>query len=541
MVLKKLINWARMNTIKRTKIALFLILLLAFTLRLGLVGFINDLETDGYWFSELGRNLYRGNGYSKNYRGRLFYEKQEFPISEGYKPPLLAYLIASSFYLIGETNFATQIPSIIAGVLLPLATFYLAKELYNEKAGLISALIVTINEGMVYRGLIPFDTVPYTLLITLATFFFYKAVKQQSLKDAFLASTFLGLSLLTRYDGILLAIVFTLYYFTKRTLKSLNIKDIKFLIIICLPVILLLLPWLIRNYSVFGNPFYTEVSDSIYYKYLPTEMTVGGIEKPPNILDFWLANPQILILSTLKGAGALLYVLPTNVVNPFTFTFACVGILAIGKNWRKFSLLYAIFLLNFIFFSATEYDNWFLYPMVPIIAIFASIGFLKSKRYVQKMGVNPSDKRIDRILNQIFNQRLPVIIFSILIISSVAKTMFIVQEAIANERFEYFEMSTWINENIDESAVIMTRKPAEFTYLSERKTVLIPYGNLSTTLMIANEYNASYIIIDEREIPNARPDLAYLLDERILQESLELLYAVHEPKKILIYKILLEE
>jgi 4-amino-4-deoxy-L-arabinose transferase-like glycosyltransferase len=123
-----------------SKVVLLLILVLTFALRIWRVGqiptFISDEASIGY------------NAYSILKTGRDEWGKLlplSFKSFGEFKLPIYIYVAVPSIAILGLTEAAVRLPSVIAGVASVYLIFLLARRLFGEKVGLLSALFLAIN------------------------------------------------------------------------------------------------------------------------------------------------------------------------------------------------------------------------------------------------------------------------------------------------------------------------------------------------------------------------------------------------------------
>lgn len=83
------------------------------------------------------------------------------------KPPLLYWMNALSFALFGENEFAARLPCALAGLLTILFTYWLGRELFNRRTGIIAALIIGTSTGFIPLARINLTDMPVTLFLTL--------------------------------------------------------------------------------------------------------------------------------------------------------------------------------------------------------------------------------------------------------------------------------------------------------------------------------------------------------------------------------------
>ncbi len=208
---------------KRIQISLFLILILGFLLRL------YHLGVPSLWFDELmtaGRIDYPLIQMVKNLFDSPF-------------PPLYYILMHLWVNIFGVSEITLRFPSLIFSVLSIFFIFKLAKELYDEEVGLISALLLSVS---LYSINYAHEAKMYTMLWflgILSFYYFYKFTKDPTNKNLFLYILFTTMSIYTLYVGFLFMVVQNICYFIffekKQTQKWLLGQFV---------MLLLYLPWI---------------------------------------------------------------------------------------------------------------------------------------------------------------------------------------------------------------------------------------------------------------------------------------------------------
>ncbi len=189
-------------SIKQPKILLLSgIVILAILLRLPMLGWYIG---DSGFISIYSRSIYeRSLGIRIKYSGYAMAQK------ENYAP--LYYLIIALFYrLFGVTYLHGCIVTFIFGVLTVPATYLLANNIYGQREGLISALIISILPWhIVYCGIVLIDPVA-TFFITLSVIAFLRALKTEKWSDYLIFGFVMGLSFLTKIYSFMLFPIFFL-------------------------------------------------------------------------------------------------------------------------------------------------------------------------------------------------------------------------------------------------------------------------------------------------------------------------------------------
>jgi membrane-associated phospholipid phosphatase len=115
------------------------------------------------------------------------------------KGPMIAYLIAMSTTLFGNTVFGVRIFAVIFSALTSLLLYKLGKELYDEKVGVSSALLLQIIPLFSAYGVIFTIDSPFIFFWALSLALFYRALRRQGWADWLILGISVGLGLLTKY------------------------------------------------------------------------------------------------------------------------------------------------------------------------------------------------------------------------------------------------------------------------------------------------------------------------------------------------------
>lgn len=95
------------------------------------------------------------------------------------KPPLLYWLNAASIKIFGTSEFAARLPSALCGLATVLATYLIARKLYDRRTALISAIILGTSAGFVLQSRIILTDMLLTFCLTTALGAFIVAAQQE--------------------------------------------------------------------------------------------------------------------------------------------------------------------------------------------------------------------------------------------------------------------------------------------------------------------------------------------------------------------------
>lgn len=169
----------------------------------------------------------------------------KFPLSfrsfDDYKPPLYVYLTVPSIALFGLNEFSVRLPSAILGVLTVVVTYFLVKELLNNRIAFFSMFFVAVSPWSLQFSRAAFEGNIGLFFFALGILFFLKGLKHR--KALFLSAIPFALSVYSYHSFRLMVPIFILFgciLFWKELLKE-KFYSMSFLILIIflsLPVFL---------------------------------------------------------------------------------------------------------------------------------------------------------------------------------------------------------------------------------------------------------------------------------------------------------------
>ncbi|MEI9477130.1 MAG: glycosyltransferase family 39 protein [Deltaproteobacteria bacterium] len=273
----------------------------------------------------------------------------------GDKPPLFFWLIALSSYLWGGfTSFAVRFPPALCGTLTVLLTFFLGKNLYSSRTGLLSGLILATSIEFAYlstRGNIDTTLTFFTTVSILCFLLWVQHRRKKTVGDPLGGFRFLGfyvgmaLATLTKGPvGFIIPLLVSLIYLTvQKDWKG--IKDMR-LIRGMLLFLVIVLAW-----------------------YVPAVVSGG----------------KAYLQETLFKHTVDAYARGWTHVNPFYFYFL---------NFPADFLPWTLFLPGVIYVALSKRQEGigkeFLFLLVWFVAIFLFFSFSKGKRELYILPLYPA-------------------------------------------------------------------------------------------------------------------------------------------------------
>lgn len=295
---------------------------------------------DEAWYADISRNMAESaNFLTPVWNKEVFFEK----------PPLYFWFSALSFKLFGVSEFSARFPSVAAALGIALVVYFLAKEIFNQKIGIVSLFILFSSIEFLYRSRTGNLDTLLTFFMTFSLFSFFKA-KNGNKKWFLLMGVSVGLGFLTKgFVGLYPLVVVMLFLLFRDERKILKEKYFLASIVVAF---LLAGGWFLLSFFINGKPF---------------------------INQFLLANTEKF------GFGFNIF---------HNFSFAYVGHLKSGlKIWFPFLIISFAFLLFqikekktiillsypliflFIMSFSNNKSNWFILPLYPIFSLMIACVF----------------------------------------------------------------------------------------------------------------------------------------------------------------------
>lgn len=124
------------------------------------------------------------------------------------REPLLIYLQAATFALIGPSPLALHIPTAMLGILTVAATYATFRAFFDQRVGLIAALLLAVSFWHLSLSRLAFRAVAFPLFATLATFWCWKGLHTGRARHFAISGVFLGLGLYTYIPSRLAPVLF---------------------------------------------------------------------------------------------------------------------------------------------------------------------------------------------------------------------------------------------------------------------------------------------------------------------------------------------
>ena len=213
---------------------------------------IHNLEYGDLAYRAIVDNLLDGKGYLAG----------EF---RAFRPPLFPLMHAGILAVFGRDNMlALRLFFILIGSITCVGLYLIARDIFRLKLAMLAGLLLALSPQHIWYSIHILSECPYTLFLVFLIYFLLKAVQKNKLAFSTTAGILLGLSLLTRsiLAGFIPFIFLWIFVVYKNKLTAL-----KHFIVFLIPALLILSPWVIRNYMVLDTfiPFSTDGAEVFFY------------------------------------------------------------------------------------------------------------------------------------------------------------------------------------------------------------------------------------------------------------------------------------
>lgn len=363
----------------RTVASLGLILAVALLARLPalMASTERTIDPDAAHLLNVARCFERGQGFSNPGAWPAWMKPARLPMPETFKEPGYPFAIAALAPLAGGEFRAGLLLSMIAGLLLPLGTFALARNLGTDRTeATLAGLFVAANPLMIVMSAMVSVDSPFPALLTLA---FALAAWMPGGRPGsrpfavdVLMGVVTGLAFLVRGQALFAIPALAL-------LLLLRMRPLRALGGIALAAgaaSLTALPFLLRNMRLFGVPFYSDVGSFGIWPYVDHLTFSHGLERPPAPVWFAFHHlPQVLHHMAESAVKFLSSDLPRDIVgNPLWVLPLVIGLLLSLRDWRRFlpGWLFVGSTMAFIF-ALHWYSRYFV-GTIPFWALFTALG-----------------------------------------------------------------------------------------------------------------------------------------------------------------------
>ncbi|MDO8518316.1 MAG: glycosyltransferase family 39 protein [bacterium] len=235
---------------------------------------------DGYYV--ISQNIIHGNGFSGG-------DVSSHTLNS-FRPPIQPYFLALTYSIFGN-YWLTIWLLLIMGSIIPIIAMRIARFMFEERAVIVGTGVLLAVEpvSILYSTLFYSETV-FIFLFSLSIYYIFKYIQLEGWRHGILAAVLLGVATLTKvvsmYLPLLLVSLFLLHFRKELTKKRIT-AAITFVVVF----LLVLSPWLYRNYHEFRSIGITsEEGVTLYTVLIPSMLAIEHGTSFQQEFASWTAN-----------------------------------------------------------------------------------------------------------------------------------------------------------------------------------------------------------------------------------------------------------
>lgn len=325
---------------KKALLSILLILGVAGILMFTFLGTHPLLDPDEPVYAETAREMLQFQDFiSPRIYGDFWYDK----------PPMYYWLVAAAFKIFGFSEFSARFPSAFLAVSGAILVYLAGRKLFNERAGLLAALVLATSLEYFYLGNAAVTDMTLTFFLTAALLAFLH-------QKYYLLYGFTALAVVTKGPVALFfcGVIVSLYLLVTGSLNKIKIMNVVRGSVL---FALIALPWYVVMYSLHGMVFIdTFVGFHNVTRFLQPEHASGAV---------WYYYIPVLILGFFPWSSLLVQAFFTAIKEKGEYRNPCV-----------FLMIWASVIFLFFSLSQTKLVSYTL-PMYPPLALLTGYYFDK--------------------------------------------------------------------------------------------------------------------------------------------------------------------
>jgi hypothetical protein len=432
--------------------------------------------------------------------------------------PMSTFITAAAMTVLGDSFWAAQVGGSLMGALVAPLAWAIGRESANAQGldsrrgravAITAGLLAAVLSPLVLGSIVPDSYMPFTVFMLLAALFVPRVIGARNGHDDVMPPSMvaglglgisMGLAYLSRQEVIWMGLTVLLMQglvLSWRPTGARLREAVRRLWPVVVGGLLVVAPWLARNWAELGSPFPGQAVDNMF---LVANEDIFGFSEHPDAGTYLAQGAATVLLNPLEAALDGL----VNVLILPPFPVGIVGILTIVAMWRapflrRPTALMAVLLSGLLVFVSTV----LLFPVATLWGTFlhASGPLLVGLAVVAAVG---GDALLTRI-SAIREWEKPNVIIAPIALVSMAVLMtgfqvylFAAQSRDAEERIE--TVAAALAEHTaasgqDQPQTIITDQPMWLAGATDDYAIVLPDEDLDSILDLATVFEARWVVL----------------------------------------------
>ncbi len=403
-----------------------------------------------------------------------------FPFDISIVRQVLWPLILTIFLSISNTELLPRIFMLALSVTSVIALYYLGKEMFDNKVGLLSAFLMSVfylNLFFSFRLLVD---LPSLAFFTLSAFFIYRYFKTKSNTALYTGSVLIGIGTLFKISTATLLFAVLIYLFTTQRFKMFLKKEIWIALLI---FFLVLSPYIIWGFFQFN-------------KFVIT--AAGAYNAPQPGMFFSTGFANLIGYFSLFQEYLSWLILITFILGLLSLYKLIIGFDVLLKNQNQplntdwFLFLILLIPIIVVSFSVGHVENRYIINAFPAVFILSSVFLFK---------ITDTLKKKYKILS--------VIIILLFILCTgyiqIQKTSSLIDSK-KTSYLEVKEAGIWLKTYANQTDIVVAQSIPQIVYYSEKQAIGLPNTAEEMDELIKSNKNAKFLVVS---IFENHPEWAY--------------------------------
>ena len=376
-------------------------------------------------------------------------------------PPFYPFLIFLFSPDTAHVEIAGRLLSLFFGTLAIIPLFYLVKEAIGQKEATFSVLLYSFHPYLVtYSGMLLTEATYWGLLI-LSVYFFWTGLRREKLWRMALSGCFLGLSYLTRPEGIGYVLVYLIWIIVSGGLKKNWFRKLILIGVLTLAIFIFVIPYIIYIHEETGQWLISK--KGLGTQSLLLKKSAEEVDPTKSIEQNEPVKMNFRILRITQNIIRFFPFVVYHYLRAYHFSlwlFLFFGLIRVRQKIIAYELFLASLVLFHLFSLSTFVPSTirFAVPVIPLSLFWAGTGILEVKRYSEKIKISNPEKVI--------------FLFTLLVILTQLPQSLTPER---RHRADQKKVGLWLKQNTPPDAIMMSNSPLE-TFYADREFIALPQG-----------------------------------------------------------------
>jgi len=496
------------------------------------------IENEGGEYARLAENIFNRVGYIGTQTGtQLLF------------PPLYPLLTSLLIGLVGDSEVAGRLVSLLMGSLLFIPIYLIITTIYTRKVAFVGAILVAFHPYLIEISTTVLSEATYLFFMGWALYGGISALYEPSKRKMVYSGLAWGLAYLVRTEGslgllITLSMIVMVQFLEQRPWRKIATNAL------CLvgTFLLLIAPYLLFLYFTSGQLRFENKSLIVY---TISERMLSGMsyQEAALAIDHELKqvgpelNNSTFVLTAQEtfSVGRFfsflshfyypnaknIFQLLITLATPLVILLVPLGLFR--RAWHRKRMVSELYLLTF--FGATLFlllsiaftHERYVTSFLPILLIWAAMGTVEIADWLQRTVAN---------LNKVFAERFPISKMALGLLLALLLLLFFIrtERVLAQQRMDYAQLSQrnaglWLREQMPGPKVVMSTDTAT-AYYSGSTWAPFPYATDEVRLAYVEELQPTFIVLYGAIVGERRPDLLQWYQSGIPDAKAQLIYHV---------------